>query len=202
MSTRTNQKARTRQALLDAASGLLAAGVVDPSMEKLAETAKVSRATAYRYFDSVSDVVWQVASDELVADVDEVMSAAGSDLVTRVLAAEETINGYLFGDADGARAFERAALDRRLRGVAVEVDRAARRLQCIDAALEPVAGHLTTADLRRVRHGLALAMGTQAVVALLDTCRLDLEEARAATRFTCETIAAEAQRLAVEGPRT
>ena len=34
----------------------------------------VSRATAYRYFDSAGDVVWEVMSDRAVADIDEVMA--------------------------------------------------------------------------------------------------------------------------------
>ncbi|MEZ5374589.1 MAG: hypothetical protein R2704_18095 [Microthrixaceae bacterium] len=69
-----------------------------------------------------------------------------------VLAAEDVINGYLFGDIDGARAFEHATLDRRLRGW-VSTTIAARRLIAIDAALTPMAGRLTAEDLARARQG-------------------------------------------------
>ena len=196
MAARLEQKARTRQALLDGASQVLADGIADPSMEEIAEAARVSRATAYRYFDSAGDVVWEVMSDRAVADIDEVMATAGHDVVARALAAEDAINGYMFGDPDGARAFERAALDRSLRGMAQDTDRPARRFRYIDAALEPIANQLSTEDRHRVRHALALAMGSQAVPAMLDTCRLDMDEARSATRFACQTIAAEASRLA------
>lgn len=196
MASRLNQKARTRQALLDGASQMLAHGTADPSMDQIADAAHVSRATAYRYFDSSGDVVWEAMSDRDIADIEDVMATAFDDVVARVLAAEEAINGYLFDDPDGARAFERAALDRSLRGVAQDTDRAARRLRYIDAALEPIADRLSTSDRRRVRHALALAMGSQAVPAMLDTCRLDIDEARSATRFACKTIATEASRLA------
>ena len=196
MAARLNQKARTRRALLDAAARLLADGVPDPSMEQIAEAAQVSRATAYRYFDSASDAVWETMSDGVLTDIDDVMAAAGDDVVTRVLAAEDIVNGYLFGDPDGARAFERAALDRSLRGVAQDTDRAARRLLYIDAALAPIADRLAADELRQVRHALALAIGSQTVLAMLDTCQLDVDEARASTRFACRTIAAEACRLA------
>lgn len=165
-------------------------------MEQIAEAARVSRATAYRYFDSSADVVWELMSDRTIADIEEVMTAAGNDVVARVMAAEEAINDYLFEDPDGARAFERAALDRCLRGIAQDTDRAARRLGYIDAALEPIADRLSRDDHRCVRHALALAMGSQAVPAMLDTCRLEVDEARSATRFACRTIAAEASRLA------
>src|SRR3712207_9524061 len=46
---RTNQKARTRAALLDAARQLLAEGV-SPTVEQAADRAAISRTTAYRYF--------------------------------------------------------------------------------------------------------------------------------------------------------
>ena len=48
-SGRIRQKERTRAALLDAARELVARGEM-PGVEEAAETAGVSRATAYRYF--------------------------------------------------------------------------------------------------------------------------------------------------------
>ena len=49
---RPNQRSRTRKDLLDAASRLLKQGR-RPTLEEVAEEARVSRATAYRYFPSV-----------------------------------------------------------------------------------------------------------------------------------------------------
>jgi AcrR family transcriptional regulator len=46
---RSSQKQRTRNALVDAARDLIAAGI-DPTIEDAAQHASVSRATAYRYF--------------------------------------------------------------------------------------------------------------------------------------------------------
>src|ERR671922_144625 len=46
---RTNQKARTRSALLDATRELLAEGA-NPTVEQAADRAAISRTTAYRYF--------------------------------------------------------------------------------------------------------------------------------------------------------
>src|SRR5215208_3273674 len=46
---RTNQKARTRAALLDATRALLGEGV-SPTVEQAADRAGISRTTAYRYF--------------------------------------------------------------------------------------------------------------------------------------------------------
>ena len=46
---RANQKERTRAALVDAAKALVRAGA-PPTVAEAAERARVSRATAYRYF--------------------------------------------------------------------------------------------------------------------------------------------------------
>src|SRR5438128_10175335 len=52
LSGRTNQKARTREALIAATRELLAEGVV-PTMEGASAAAQVSRTTAYRYFPNM-----------------------------------------------------------------------------------------------------------------------------------------------------
>src|SRR5713226_1334106 len=49
---RINQKARTREALIEAARRLLASGV-SPTMEGAADEASISRTTAYRYFPNL-----------------------------------------------------------------------------------------------------------------------------------------------------
>ncbi|MDZ7732274.1 MAG: hypothetical protein U5R31_03450 [Acidimicrobiia bacterium] len=150
------------------------------------------RATAYRYFDSASDVVWQVYVDRRLPSVEDTLHGTDGDVLDRVLRAERVINGYLFDDADGARNFERAMLERTLRGSAAPDDRPARRLAYIDAALEPLADRLEPADLERTRMALALTMGSQVVPALLDTCKVDATTAREATRFAVRAIVSEA----------
>ena len=196
MAPRTNQRERTRQALVDAAASLLDEGRADPTIDEVTERALVSRATFYRYFESASDLMWQVFSDRSIPSTDETFGDAGDDVTERVVRAEKVINDYLFGDADGTRAFERAVLERALNGTATDADRAGRRLGYIDAALEPIVDRLSPADLVRVRHALALTMGSQVVSALLDTCKLDPETARDVTGFAVRAIAAEANRLA------
>ena len=53
---RTRQKARTRDALIAAARQLVASGA-DPTVESVAESAGISRTTAYRYFASADDLL-------------------------------------------------------------------------------------------------------------------------------------------------
>ncbi len=55
---------------------------------------------------------------------------------------------------------------------------------------------LDQADLERLRYALALTMGSQVVSALLDTCGLDIDQARDVTRFAAQTIVADTLRSA------
>lgn len=168
-------------------------------MDEIAEHARVSRATAYRYFESASDIIWQVVADRLVEPVDDAFDGVGDDAIERVAVAERIVNDHLFGDPDGTRAFERAAIDRRLSGTALPDDRAGRRLVYIDAALAPLENRIDASDLDQLRYALALTMGSQVVPALLDTCGLDAEQARDVTRFAARALVAEALRMA-DGP--
>ncbi len=195
MAPRENQRARTRRSILDATAALLDEGRADPSIDEIADRALVSRATAYRYFESASDAVWQVVSDRSLTPPEEALAGAGDDVTERLLRVEKVVNDYLFGDPNGTRAFERAVLGRALDGSGTPDDRAARRLHYIDAALEPLAGRLSPHELELVRHALALTMGSQVVTTLLDTCRLDPAAARDVTTFALGAIVAEALRL-------
>lgn len=195
MATRSNQKERTRRAIADATARLVDKGVMSPTIDDVAEEALVSRATVYRYFESTDDLLWQVYSDRHVPDPEASMAIAGDDLTQRVLTAEANVNDYLFANADGTRAFERVTLERRLHGRDTEQDRPGRRFSQIDAALAQLQEQLPPEQAQLVRHALSLAIGSQAMIALLDTARLDPEQARAVTQFACRAIAAEAERL-------
>jgi AcrR family transcriptional regulator len=195
VATRTQQKARTRQAILDAVVGLLDAGATEPTVDQIVAAANTSRATFYRYFPSPAEALWQVVVDQWIPPAEEVVAPA-EDVGERLRRVEAAINGYLFGVANATRAFERAMLDRTLSGRALPEDRPARRLTYIDAALEPIADELSADDLFLVRHALALTMGSSVVPALLDTCGLDPARAREVTAFAAEAILAEARRRA------
>src|SRR5262245_59503744 len=58
---RANQKQRTRAAIVEAAGRLLRRGGT-PTVAEAAEEAKVSRATAYRYFPTPEDLLLEVAA--------------------------------------------------------------------------------------------------------------------------------------------
>ncbi|MEM9033663.1 MAG: TetR/AcrR family transcriptional regulator [Actinomycetota bacterium] len=187
MATRVKQKERTRTAIVDACERLLDRGV-DPTIDDVAEEAGMSRATVYRYFDSPAMIVWHAMSDKATPSVEETFEPAGPELRDRVIAAERAINDYIFGNAHGVRRFQLGTIQRELDGTATPEDRPVRRLAFIDEALSTTLGDLPSATAHRLRYGLAIAIGAEALLATIDTCRLDEDDARDITRWVCDAL--------------
>lgn len=177
MATRERQRARTRQAILDAATELLDAHT-DVTIESVVESSGISRATIYRYFESADDISWHALTDRATDDAEEVVVAAGDDPLCRVAAAERVVHELLFADADSLRRVVATTVARVLEGRAQDTDRPARRLRYIDTAIEPIADELGEEATFRLRHALAAVIGTEAFVALVDVCRIDPDETR------------------------
>lgn len=173
---RVNQKTRTRMALLDAAKHSIEHGE-DPTLEQVAEAALVSRATAYRYFSSVDEILAEASIDgPELGTPDEVLSALdpGADLADRVEHVVRHISRRLVANPRATHLMMRSVYDLWL----TEPDtRVGRRLDFLEAAL---AGHDHALDPERrsrLLHGLALVCGAEAVLSALDVCRLDPDDA-------------------------
>src|SRR4051794_40285384 len=81
---RANQKARTRAAIVGAALELHQQGVA-PTVAQAAARARVSRATAYRYFPTQEALLVEVAVTPGVAQVEELLAHLPSDDVEQRL---------------------------------------------------------------------------------------------------------------------
>jgi AcrR family transcriptional regulator len=187
---RVNQKLRTRQALMDAARDLLAAGA-SPTLAEVAEHALVSKTTAYRYYASADALFTEVFFDRGFPTVDEVLGSAGDDPTTRVLAVEGAVNDTMLAQERAMRVIIRNALDTALAGDD-GAPRVGRRQNLIAAALEPLVGTADPEVVERLRHALALVIGPEAIIAARDVCRLSPGETRAVTRWAAEALVAHA----------
>lgn len=207
-SGRINQKLRTRQALLEAAGELVAEGAT-PALADVAERARVSKATAYRYFASADALVAEVLLDRHFPQADAVLAPAGDDPAARVAAVEAAVNDALLSQETAMRMILRNAIEQSLADGTGGPHRVGRRQALIAAALEPLAGRLPPKALARLRHALALVIGPEAIVSARDVCGLAPEEARKVTRWAARALLAQAldeaaepsPRAAAPGPR-
>jgi AcrR family transcriptional regulator len=190
-SGRVNQKQRTRQALVDAAGELLAAGA-SPNLADVAERALVSKATAYRYFASADALIAEVMFDRDFPSVDQVLGSIGNEPTTRVLAVEAAVNDTLLSHEHAMRMIVRNAIEVALSGADGTPQRPGRRQKLIAAAVEPLARALEPEVLRRLRHALALVIGPEAILAARDVCGLSPNETRKVTRWAAEALVAHA----------
>ena len=189
---RTNQKRRTRQALLDAGARLLAEGR-SPSLAEVAEEALVSRATAYRYFPSIEALLGEAFFEQEIPTAEELFAEPIEEPVERVLRVEEKLNEILFAQEVSTYIVVRNTIDAWLASAPGDRPvRPGRRLRLLDAALEPLAGELEPNTLHRLRHALALPIGTEAVLATRAVCGLEVDEAREVTRWACEALLRQA----------
>jgi AcrR family transcriptional regulator len=195
---RVNQKERTRQAIVQAGIDLMRAGRA-PTIAEVADAAKVSVATAYRYFPN-PQALWVEANRTGFAwrEPEEVFAGAG-DPTARVEALIKAIGWTQYDEEALWRTALRALLTS---GPAADatLERTGQRMRWIDEALDPLDGRFPDDVRRRLKMALALVFGTESIVTLRDVCGLDADEARAVSMWAAKALvrAAEAE---AESPR-
>jgi AcrR family transcriptional regulator len=193
---RVNQKARTREAILAAAIEILREGR-EPTVPEAADRARVSPATAYRYFTSVQDLQDEASAELLsfVASSDEVapaIDAAGDDVHARLEALVRTLGWRMLTDQAPFRQQAKAGHERwfahhQLDGEPADV-RVGRRNRFIRQVLTPVEGRMTEEDHERLVAALAVGFGTEAATSLTDVARLEPGAALEVMVATCRWI--------------
>jgi AcrR family transcriptional regulator len=182
---RTNQKERTRRALIAAARDLLSVGIT-PTIEDVAAAAATSRATAYRYFPN-QDALLVAAHPEAT-----ITRLLGDDPPQDVHARLDLVIDQAFDIFLGSEATYRTMLR-----LSLEPDPADRgdlslrkglRLVWIQDALEPARDRLTDAEFERLVHALALTIGIEPIVVLTDLAGLGRDEALDVIRWSAHCL--------------
>lgn len=203
---RANQKERTRAAIVEAASRMLQNGV-QPTVAEAAEAAKVSRATAYRYFPTPEALHLEVAGiTPAYAPVEElVKSLTGDEAGARVDRFVEMFNDITFADEARMRMALKVYQEiwfanRSARGTAPPL-REGRRMRWLEGVLKPTQRTLPKKDWRRLQAALALTAGADSMVIMKDVCRLDDKEAKEVLRWAAQVLLQGALRQ-TSGPRS
>lgn len=192
---RTNQKLRTRNAILRAAVELMRSGQ-EVAMPEVARVALVSEATAYRYFPDLASLLREAMSGEWPTPEQALASVADSaDPVERVAAATEHLLRQVLDYQGATRAMIAATITRPGEVAA----RPGLRLGLIDHALAPLAdapGAPGPDALAQLKRDLCVVISAEALFTLTDLCGLDPEAAVASAVHTATTLT----RAALDGP--
>ncbi|MBP0457036.1 TetR/AcrR family transcriptional regulator [Streptomyces montanisoli] len=184
---RSNQKLRTRTAILGAAADLMRTGG-EVSMPAVAKAALVSEATAYRYFPDLPSLLSEAMSGQWPTPAEALEAVAGStDPVARVAAATEHLLRHVLSVQGATRAMIAATIAR----PAAASARPGLRFGLIDHALEPLAATLGAEDpaaLEQLKKDLAVVVSAEALFTLTDLCGLDPEDAVASAVHTASTL--------------
>jgi AcrR family transcriptional regulator len=186
---RTNQKTRTRKAIVDACRELARSGA-EITMPQVARLALVSEATAYRYFpDMVSllqealDGVWPDAAQALAPVADS------ADPAERVAFACE----YLLRGVHAYQGSVRAMISHTIVAPERAEARPGIRFKLIDYALGPFERatgpvSLPPAAMARLKQDLTIVVSAEALFVLTDLCGLSPDDAIAAAVRTATTL--------------
>jgi AcrR family transcriptional regulator len=185
---RVNQKARTRNAIVDACRQLIASGQVI-TMPEVARLALVSEPTAYRYFPDLYsllttalDGMWPTPAEALAPVADSI------DPVARIAFVAEYLARHVLKYQGAIRLMIAATIGR------PDLARAhpGIRLALIDYALDPLTdvwkGRGTKARTR-LKQDLSVVISAESVFSLVDLSRLSADDAvasivRSATAIT------------------
>ncbi len=187
---RTNQKARTRKAIVDACRELARSGA-EITMPEVAKAALVSEATAYRYFPDLVSLL-QEALVGLWPDPAQALApvAASADPAERIAFACD----YLMRGVYAYQGSVRAMISHTIARPAGSQARPGIRFGLIDHALAPFEDpdgpqFLPPEAMARLKQELAVVVGAEALFVLTDLCGLPVDDAiagavRAATTLT------------------
>ena len=188
---RANQKARTRAAIIAAAQELQRQGTA-PTVEQAAEQARVSRATAYRYFPTKEALLVELTENTRAAPVEALLANLTTDDVEqRLLLLLDTFDRRVFAEEEHFRTATRVFLDTWLRshrnGDGAPVVREGRRMRWLETVLAPL-DDLPPERKRLLQAALALTLGGEAMIVMKDVCRLDNDEALAVLRWAATAL--------------
>ena len=184
---RVAQRRRTRRAIIAATADLLHAGV-EPSVNEIAAAADVSRRTVYLYYPTLDQLVLDATIGVLNVDVDAALASETSlDPHQRL----RTLVKETFATMESS-----LPLGRKLIKLTVDAPtpaeggarRGHRRVGWIEWAVEPCRSSLTRREHEDLVSSLAMVVGWEAFIVLLDVRGLKPKAAQALTQRTAHAI--------------
>ena len=173
---RAAQRRRTRRAIVEATSRLLAAGA-DPSINDIAAAADVSRRTIYTYFPTLDQLLLDATLGAMNVSIEAAIdSSVEPDARARIAALVAALSDGMAGSLPLGRKLIKLTVDAPPSDAGPK--RGYRRIGWIEAALEPVRPRLGPDRFERLVSALAVVIGWEAFVVLFDVRGLSVDQAR------------------------
>ena len=173
---RTAQRRRTRRAIVEATSRLLAAGA-DPSINDIAAAADVSRRTIYTYFPTLDQLLLDATIGAMNISVEAAIDASGEpDAHARLAALIAVLSDGMAHSLPLGRKLIKLTVDAPPSDAGPK--RGYRRIGWIETALEPVRSRLGPDRFEQLVSALAVVIGWEAFVVLFDVRSLTVDQAR------------------------
>jgi AcrR family transcriptional regulator len=191
---RTQQKSRTRQALVDATRQLLTEGST-PRVEDAAERAGISRTTAYRYFSNQRSLL--LAAQPQLQPESLLDEDASTDLRIRLDAFMAAFTRYNFDWEPQLRSALRLSLEaagdrRKVDGEPPAAERPllrrGRAISWIEDALAPLRHSHPTIDRHELAVAIRSATGIESLIWLQDVAAHNREQAAETVRRTAHAL--------------
>jgi AcrR family transcriptional regulator len=189
---RVRQKRRTRRAILEAASALVAEGK-RPSLEDVADAAEVSRRTVYRYFPTQEQLLTEAVLETLRPGMQQALEPAtlSDDVVLRLDALVRAMWERAVANESLLRTMIRLTVENPPgsdAGGGMTPRRGYRRIEWIEMALEPLREQMDEERFECLVSALAVCVGTEALIILRDIRGLDVDEAEEVTRWAAQAL--------------
>ena len=152
----------------------------------------MSRATAYRYFPNVQDLLAE-ACLHVAFPGTECLAGASDDPVERMLIVDDTVDRMIAANETALRTMIASASKLPIQAADVPA-RQNRRLPLIEAALAPARSQFPPETYEKLSRALCLVTGTEAMLVFKDVLGLGRAEARAARQWTIRSLVEAALR--------
>jgi AcrR family transcriptional regulator len=182
---RSAQKARTRDALVTAARGLVAAGLT-PTVEAAAAAASISRTTAYRYFPNKRALL--VAAHPEIAAASMLPANPPQDPAARLDAVVANFTAMILDTEAQQRTMLRLSLEADPAERGTLPLRQGRAIAWIAEALDGVRADLSDQQFRQLVLSIRATIGIEAIVWLTDIAGLPRNDAAALIRWSAQAL--------------
>lgn len=185
VSGRTDQKRRTRDALVAAARDQVSRGLT-PTVEEAASAASISRTTAYRYFPNQRSLLAAAHPETDKASL--LTGTPSADPAERLDAVIGSFTKLIRESEAQQRTMLWLSLEADPQGRAALPLRQGRAIGWIAEALEPLQNQLTEAELHRLVLAIRSATGIEALVWLTDVAGLSRTDAATLMRWSAQSM--------------